>query len=318
VAVAPGRPIDLYRVIAWVIGGMMVIGLLAISITATTLPACTLCHSSATWVRDTAASAHADIACARCHVPPSIGSRLTFASRQVFGMTLRIAPAPGRAAAAVRNDICLSCHEAVLKGVASASGLRVNHSKCAKGLLCSDCHSGVAHGASVRWRRAADMDRCLRCHSPEAALSECDTCHAAKLERDRLGVGSWAVTHGANWKTAHGMGDWGTCGACHPKDYCVDCHGVALPHGRDYVTTHPVQAVAAPVACRSCHQDAFCSDCHRIEMPHPATFTPAHPALVKDKGDAVCVRCHDTTDCAECHVRHVHPGGAKRAPGGAP
>jgi hypothetical protein len=313
----PGRLASAFRAIIWVLGGVMVVGLSTIGVTTATLPGCTLCHSSAKWVQQTSASTHADIACARCHVSPGVASRLTFASREVFGMALRISPVSGRADAAVRDDTCLSCHRPILDKVVRANGLSIDHSKCAKGSLCSDCHSGVAHGSSVPWRRVVEMDRCLACHSTDRVSSACDTCHAAKSGRERLGLGTWAVTHGASWKTTHGMGDWETCGACHPKDYCVPCHGLALPHSRDFLTLHPAEAAASQATCRACHKSAFCDGCHGVEMPHPAAFTPLHADLVRSKGEEACLRCHDETDCSDCHAKHVHPGGATLRPGGS-
>jgi len=45
------------------------------------------------------------------------------------------------------------------------------------------------------------------------------------------------------------------------------------------------------------------------------TFTPIHASIVKQRGQAVCMRCHIEDDCTNCHIKHVHPGGATLPPG---
>lgn len=313
----PGRLAHPGRTTILVLGGLITVGLFSISVTAVTLPACTLCHSSAAFVSQTAASSHAAVGCTRCHVPPGMVSRLTFASRQLLGMALRVLSVKGRTTAAVRDATCLSCHRDVMEKDVTANGLTIRHSTCSKGRACSDCHSGVAHGSAVSWRRTSEMELCLDCHTTASVSSRCDSCHAPKSERERLVSGTWAITHGPDWRVTHGMGDLRTCAACHPRDYCVRCHGVALPHGQGYLGVHGVEGSALRSACAGCHQSVFCDGCHGVEMPHPSAFKREHGSLAGTKQTkAKCLRCHVASDCTGCHTRHVHPGGATKPPGG--
>src|SRR5450759_1491220 len=292
---------------------MLLVALL-LGVTAATLPGCTVCHRSAKFVVQTAQSAHAKIACARCHVEPGVATRVVYAYHLVFGMTLQLEPVSSGPVAGITNSTCLSCHQNVMKRVVNVNGLSIDHSKCSKGRLCTDCHSQTAHGTAVQWASTPEMNQCLDCHASAKVRSNCNTCHVGRTVQERVRTGEWIVTHGPSWKTTHGMGDLKTCVACHPDNYCVQCHGMSLPHDSDFIRTHPTQALSQRKDCDVCHKQTFCDDCHGLQMPHPASFTPAHSSIVKKQGSTVCLRCHVEDDCTKCHEAHVHPGGATKAP----
>lgn len=263
---------------------------------------------------DTMAQPHHNIACVRCHVNDDPASRVSYASYEILGMMLRVVPDNGRAAAQVDDSTCLSCHASVNKGVIQAKGVRIKHAQCAKNNRCTDCHSDTAHGDSVKWQRLSHMDTCLDCHAANKVRESCDTCHASMSSSNLMTYGSWYVTHGPSWKTAHGMGDWNTCAACHAPGYCVRCHNLELPHNADFMRTHGVTALTQRTDCLVCHRPTFCSNCHGIDMPHPVSFAPVHPGVVQAKGQSTCLKCHVITDCETCHIKHVHPGGAIKPP----
>jgi hypothetical protein len=313
-ALQSNRLVWVMRMGLWAVAGVIVLAALALGSTAAMLPTCGSCHMTNEFKRNTLAQAHAKIDCARCHVKNDAGSRLAYTTHEIFGMVLHVVPEAGRATAQVDDATCLSCHESGIRGVIAAKGLRVRHASCAGDSRCTDCHSATAHGASVRWRRSASMDMCLDCHVPKKVRASCDTCHTAERSAERLASGSWQVTHGPQWKSTHGMGDWNTCGGCHASDYCARCHHISLPHDSDFKRTHGATASRQLADCRVCHRDSFCSDCHVVQMPHPASFTPVHPAIVKSKGQATCLKCHDQLDCETCHVKHEHPGGVMVRP----
>jgi hypothetical protein len=311
----PTRASNAIRIAVWVLAGLVVLVTLVLGVTAAALPGCTSCHSQATFVAQTAQSAHADVACVRCHVEAGPAARFSYAYHVIFGMGLRVAPTGTGPIAGVTNATCLSCHQAVMTRVVVANGLSIEHSKCSKGRLCTDCHSTTAHGTAVRWATTPQMNQCLDCHTTSEVRTKCTTCHAARSVQQRLRTGEWAVTHGPTWKQTHGMGDLKTCAACHPDDFCVRCHGMKLPHSPDFIRFHPVQAQTQRKDCEVCHKQAFCDSCHGMPMPHPADFTPSHSTIVKKQGQAACMRCHVQDDCTNCHVAHVHPGGAVLPPG---
>lgn len=308
----------LLRVVLWVVAGMVLLASAAVAVTAVTLPGCGGCHARDGFAEATQKQAHRSIDCVICHVPAGIPARLAFAQRVVFGMAIPIGGGPERARADVGDTACLSCHREVLDGITEARGLRVLHKECSKGRQCTDCHSTVAHGDATRWARIPQMDDCLSCHTATRAAKQCDSCHTGRTDRDLLSTRStWAVTHGKNWRVTHGQGDWDTCGACHPRDYCSRCHGdVSLPHGEGFLRVHGRQAKAEPKACQSCHKQSLCQSCHGLAMPHPAAFTPRHAQETERLGRDACRRCHQDADCQDCHTKHVHPGGATKPPGG--
>ncbi len=77
----------------------------------------------ATFVSQTAESAHAAVACADCHVR-DVRPRVFLCYPWVFGMALRVAPVGGRATAGVDDEACRSCHEDVMTKTVSSKGYK--------------------------------------------------------------------------------------------------------------------------------------------------------------------------------------------------
>lgn len=304
------RPQAVWRIVALVFICLIALSLVVVLATGTVLPRCSLCHSGGALGKATEASAHRAIDCASCHVGAGASARVSFAFQQVGHLAGGLVPSAASGSASVGDDRCLSCHAAVEKRVSSFNGLRIQHAVCARGSKCTDCHSNTAHGAATRWPRTYNMDQCLHCHGSDPKLSKCDLCHQGRKTSDRLTTGPWAVTHGANWRQTHGMGDEFTCATCHPQGYCDKCHGPGLPHTPGFRAEHPAVAAEPGAKCDSCHKQSFCNDCHGLQMPHPKAFILKHSATVNTGGKAVCERCHSATDCTKCHEMHVHPGGA--------
>lgn len=272
------------------------------------LPGCESCHNSGDLGAATAASPHAKVDCRSCHVAPDPLGRVAFALRQPFHMYIRVSGAATRDRAAVPDDRCVTCHQGLSGGTVSRNGLRIAHASCAVGAACSDCHSSVAHGKATSWVRTYTMDGCLACHVPEKNVA-CDLCHEGRGASGRISSGSFAITHGPQWQSTHGMGDSTTCMVCHPSDDCVQCHGSGLPHDADFFGKHGDLSAQPEAKCDLCHEQSFCESCHGIVMPHPQDFTKTHANASKEDR-ALCERCHAESDCTTCHEMHVHPGGA--------
>ena len=285
----------------------VVLSVAAVGYVTVSEPGCGTCHASAAFVESTKLSAHADIDCNACHAGTTVASRVSFGYRRVFSMAIKLRPTGGRAASPVSDTACLSCHEEVLHRSIPSRGYWIDHGTCAQGRLCTDCHSTTAHGDAVRWVRTANMSDCLECHDTQGDSTSCDVCHDTKTEAERIGQGAWRITHGANWESAHGMGQLDSCVACHRTGFCARCHTIDLPHGADFLITHAADATAQMESCDGCHRKQFCKDCHGVDMPHPASFVPIHANEVKASGEDACLRCHDRLDCTECHETHVHP-----------
>lgn len=300
----------LITILSLAIVALVAINALALASVAVSPPRCDSCHtaeSASLEKRD-----HASVSCESCHVPQSADGRVRFAVDTVYGMYLPLREFSGREVSGVSNETCAKCHKAVNDGVVGTA-LRINHATCSVESSCTDCHSRTAHGDDVEWQRTYDMFECLSCHMRTAAKIDCNTCHTDRSPKERILSGTFAVSHSANWRQTHGMGDALACGACHTSEKCGKCHGVGVPHPASFRTVHGRVASSKDAKCQSCHSEDFCSDCHGVQMPHPPSFKPQHSAIVKKDGRASCDKCHAKSDCTTCHEMHVHPGGARES-----
>jgi hypothetical protein len=298
---------------------LLIVGLAAaVGASAVVQPGCARCHMKGDFATATEAGSHSAIACKSCHVPDDVLSRTAWGAHTVSRTLIPMGGSVGRSSSGVPDESCLNCHATVKDGVSTANGLRIDHSRCAVGSECTDCHAATAHGSQVGWVRTYTMDKCLHCHAQGDSMVKCDTCHEERRPDERVVVGPWRVTHGANWRKTHGMGDQFTCSACHPQGYCTKCHGPGLPHGKTFMIDHSDFAKTRGAKCYTCHDKRFCTSCHGVEMPHPSGFTKQHSAIVKKTSDEVCRTCHSQRDCTECHIMHIHPGGAAGSSSAAP
>lgn len=297
---------------------LLLVGALFVAASAAGSPTfCGACHAMSPYAEALAVSAHDGAGCVSCHAP-SLADRGAMAGRVLFGMIPRAVIGSGDVSGpsrGVSDDGCASCHADGLDDAVDRNGIRVLHQTCARTVACADCHGGVPHGGAVRVRRAYTMESCTECHQREGATLECDACHSEHTRRERLDRGPWQVTHGTQWAQTHGLGSLTSCGVCHPADYCVRCHGTALPHPIGFGQSHGDEAKKDLTVCRSCHDtDTLCTPCHGIEMPHAEGFLKSHSSTTSRLDDPACVRCHDTQECMACHERHIHPGNAVKPP----
>lgn len=271
--------------------------------------ACTACHRQAS--ASTVPSAHRRASCYACHLADGAWTWPGFKAREVLVMYPKALAGkkPSLASEPVSRRACLRCHEEVLRRLSESGGIRISHVDCAQEQSCGTCHASAAHGSSLRWAQQPVMEDCVACHRQAGAPVACDACHSEKGERERLAKGPWQVTHGPGWERTHGMGTLEWCATCHPTGYCVQCHGVDLPHPADFGRTHGALAKQRDAKCSSCHdQGGLCDSCHGVQMPHPKGFLAAHPAQVSSSSDARCLSCHIKRDCDACHTKHIHPG----------
>jgi len=296
------------RIVWLILAGLVAAVLVAGVFNAVALPGCASCHDRPGFREATAAAPHAEVDCRACHVPAGGLDRVTFGFRQTFHMIVPVTGVAVRDAAAVPDSRCLTCHRKVMTSIVATDGIRIAHETCAQGAACTDCHVATAHGKSTAWVRTYDMDRCLECHVTKAQI-KCDLCHEGRRPSNRITSGTFAVTHGPQWRKTHGMGNPATCTVCHRSDACVGCHGPGLPHEANFVDTHSKYALDAKAKCDGCHDRTFCDTCHGTPMPHTPQFTRGH-AKLSAENPALCKRCHGGTDCTRCHLTHIHPGGA--------
>jgi nitrate/TMAO reductase-like tetraheme cytochrome c subunit len=153
-----------------------------------------------------------------------------------------------------------------------------------------------------------DFPGCFRCHDgghylvdngvamKTAIPSTCDTCHTfpqigpavASLplgEPPSTHVDSlWVFDH----KTVATDLDPGgqTCGECHAKDYCVNCHATgAVSVDHDTMKTNHAKVIRdqGNGSCAYCHQPVFCARCHTEPvLPVTTPFSQGPTTTVPD------------------------------------
>lgn len=275
---------------------------------------CSTCHTEAGQALE--ASSHASASCYDCHLVRGawgLAERkaeefLVMYPRQLLGSERPVLAQTSR-------DSCLGCHDGILSAVTSSRGLRISHFACAPNSSCDDCHATVAHGVDAGRLSFPSMSDCVACHAGKQVSLECEICHDGDHESVRLDVGAWQVTHGANWRVTHGMGNSDTCTVCHGSEFCVKCHEIRLPHPDSFGHTHGADSLDHPASCDVCHDPAtFCDPCHGLPMPHADGFVQVHSTEAVTLEDEKCARCHTMTDCVDCHANHVHPGGSSPPP----
>jgi hypothetical protein len=91
----------------------------------------------------------------------------------------------------------------------------------------------------------------------------------------------WVFDHKLSVATADPTGQ--TCGACHTRTYCENCHATtAINVSHDEMVTNHAAVIrtSGAQACAYCHAPAYCAQCHADPvMPLGPAGTGARPLL---------------------------------------
>ena len=150
--------------------------------------------------------------------------------------------------------LCDECH--VGPHYSSYTILNWGHlDSCVGELACTDCHAGELHRTDVR----GDKGQCFDCHLARSVLVNCETCHIE-------GCRGSAAAHGPGFLGEHGaQTQWEgiDCLVCHgSQSWCMDCHGLPMPHPDDIIDSHPLLVQGQPETCANCHGSQSCIRCH--------------------------------------------------------
>lgn len=227
------------------------------------------------------------------------------------------------------REICLSCHaglrsaglfdlggdyfdeearpkwapEAVLPADVSFS--HVGHVQ----FDCAECHGDVERQDFSLLDLAVRFANCRRCHWHEEATADCLHCHAFfdSSQRPHSHDRGWATAHGWTVRDAGGFGASDrTCGACHDRSFCVNCHLEEKPRDHTSFWVRAGHGLAADIdrtRCSVCHSQDECVRCHT---------DGALPVSACPDGTLPCLRagCHMnkpwghtvlTENCLLCH-----------------
>ena len=155
-----------------------------------------------------------------------------------------------------------------------------------------------------------DFPGCFRCHdgghflvkdgvaTKQTIPSACNTCHTFPQIGPAvasLPLGEPPTTHGDDlWVFNHRdvatqLDPGGqSCGECHARDYCVNCHATgAVTVQHDVMATNHAQVIRdqGNTACAYCHQPVYCARCH-AEQVLPVTSPSFHGTAGGAEGGA--------------------------------
>lgn len=218
-----------------------------------------------------ATSAHAEVGCQECHIPPRAVDRVSYRVRMIpeFYLSFVSRSRVPSAFASPTNESCLRCHND-LRSVSPKGDLQIPHRAHVTILKmnCVECHNVLVHELNTSGNHAPAMAGCLRCHDGDTAKNTCTACHTQKDIPDSHRAKNWLVVHP---EKANGP----ECDSCHKwtENWCVDCH-VRRPasHGEDWREVHG-DKVKDHRNCEACHDAEFCVRCHG-EVPSE-NFDPA-------------------------------------------
>ncbi len=146
---------------------------------------------------------------------------------------------------------------------------------------CFRCHDGahyqVVDGAVTK---ATIPAACTTCHTyPQIGEVESGVLIGQRPSShdDRL----WVFDHKSSVATADPAST--SCGACHTRTYCENCHATAaakVPHAEMVYNHASVIAKTGAQICAACHQPVYCAQCHT----NPVLPDPFPPPSVEPSG----------------------------------
>lgn len=152
------------------------------------------------------------------------------------------------------RSLCDQCHRG--PHYSSYTILEWGHREsCLESTPCHECHSESLHLTRIRGHKS----KCYECHLNQSQPVSCDTCH---------GEGCWdqAIQHDDEFLDDHGNRTaWQDleCLTCHgSNNWCLDCHGVDMPHPEEILDSHPSLVKGEPEVCNACHGEKSCETCH--------------------------------------------------------
>lgn len=250
---------------------------------------CRSCHQEPVYSEGLEASVHAQVGCMRCHRQTGALSSLRNTVRysgwlwSAYVDETKVEPGRGTF---IDSRACLSCHGSILDETIKSDGVAVRHKDFVlAGDVCVDCHGSVGHSEARGVQAEAVMNRCMQCHNGDEVQADCATCHV-----EDLGVRTALLRD--NKLGTVGLTDTSNCYACHQQGPCTECHGVVMPHPRDW-SNPPPQGLEGT----------------RFIMNPGTIFPPGSHSREGFKNREICWRCHhkegqifepDDTSCI-CH-----------------
>lgn len=280
---------------------------------------CETCHvmkpQSVTWQ----VSPHKRVACVTCHVQSGLKSTAVHEGEILRRIYLAVTDRyllPIQLKNPVPNEVCLQCHT-FARTVTPRNDILVPHEKhVQEGVLCVDCHQGIAHGRIAQHQLTIDgdfdkwtpalgkeqmisnnlrigMKECIQCHEKRGqGPTRCQDCHTSIMTpASHKNPQIWLQNHGPE--------------ATQSLVQCDTCHNYTnVDHQKR--TDSELDILKYP------RQNAFCSDCHLRRPPlHTATWLHDHSQTARIDSKH-CLVCHTISEpkpweksaktyCDKCH-----------------
>lgn len=281
------------------------------------------------------ASSHAEISCMACHMPVN-ADPITFllhkaeALGELYLTVTNTYELPLNPVSALAEEMeptqCTQCH-GDNRTITPSTGILIDHAiHTENDVSCTMCHNRVAHPENFELTLPGNskhedfmqMEACFRCHGFETdskAPGACGKCHPAGFElkpENHMEPGFYTKGGDSSGHAELKKEEPDYCGMCHVESkFCVDCHGVVMPHPAGFEKGHGELGTSKPAVCANCHAKGgasteggteFCDSCHHPAGDSSQPWISQHFNVVADTGAQACFDCHASTFCAECHV----------------
>ncbi len=149
--------------------------------------------------------------------------------------------------------LCDKCHNGPY--YSSNTNLSWTHNdNCESQTTCLNCHGSTLHRLDVKGSKQI----CIECHIRRDLPVNCSHCHTEGWGEIHTPPGHNLATHfdGAQDEDRR-------CDSCHgTESWCVDCHGVQMPHPENVLDIHNTLVRGNPDSCELCHGERACEECH--------------------------------------------------------
>lgn len=222
---------------------------------------CSSCHEVKKQYESWRTSTHARINCVYCHSKPGVLGFLATGVRALTHVGVHYGLVAAQGTVYYEPSSCFTCHRYIVENVAEGT-VRTRHKDFIESdWSCSRCHKGIGH----KEQRVFSMRYCLECHDGARATARCEDCHIKDIYLARL-----------------------------KKE---------VPEESPRVSAGPIQCYNV---CHPKEVDAICTPCHGVEMPHPREFIARH-ATYSYENRALCVRCHEERGATTARPCGCHP-----------
>jgi len=135
--------------------------------------------------------------------------------------------------------------------------LRMSHKEALEaGADCQSCHgSTIIRGEDLN--PGMVMELCLRCHDSKTASNDCKRCHVSdwvrqRAEEEKQNLADLRISKDPSFQ----------CYDCHDPKPCDSCHGVRMPHTKEFMSIDVFPVVHGiysrrngTKACFKCHTE---------------------------------------------------------------